>query len=266
MCLLAYADATPGRIALDATAVYWTEPPTGSVKKVPIHGGPATTLTSSATSLSLAVDALGAYFGTPQGLAKVPLTGGSVTALTTGTVGPIASDGITVYFAGNGLQKVSVNGGTATMLASGDITDLAIDRNNVYWVTRDAAVWKAGLAGGSPIMLVQGQASALRIAVDATNVYWTQTATSDIRKVSLSGGAAASVTLTTNQTSVGITSDGTNLYWVDGRYVQKQPIVGGPPVMLANAGGLDIAIDGTYVYWINPYSDGPSGGIMRVFK
>jgi hypothetical protein len=36
--------------------------------------------------------------------------------------------------------------------------------------------------------------------------------------------------------------------------------------MLANAGGLDIAVDGTYVYWINPYSDGPSGGIMRVFK
>ena len=96
----------PAALAVDSTSVYVTffsNSGPGYVAKVPIGGGPSTTLASGLTApQGIAVDATSVYWvdviaGT---VSKVPLAGGPVTALATSASpqGPLAVDGTSVYF------------------------------------------------------------------------------------------------------------------------------------------------------------------------
>ncbi|MGO9834599.1 MAG: DUF5050 domain-containing protein [Polyangiaceae bacterium] len=112
-----------GSIAVDRTSVYWTGGTDGqSIMKVPLDGGPATTLASGQQNpFGIALDAMSVYWTT---------MGSSGRGMGSGFPGVMlpSNDGAVV--------KVPLNGGTATTLAAcQDIPmGLAVDSTSVYWV------------------------------------------------------------------------------------------------------------------------------------
>ena len=132
---------------------------------------------------------------------------------------------------------------------------------NMKWFLVPALTAVAACGGLSPsssnrtsIELASG--SPYGIAVDTTNVYWTNTGGGPagtiinlVMKVPLGGGLA--VTLASGEGALGIAVDATSVYWTGGDTVMKVPLDGGTPVTLAS--GLNesegIAVDATSVYW-----------------
>lgn len=66
------------------------------------------------------------------------------------------------------------DGGTAQTLTSGQAGpfDIAVDSTNVYWTNQDGTVMKVPLGGGTPVRLASKSQLAFGIAVDTTSVYW----------------------------------------------------------------------------------------------
>jgi sugar lactone lactonase YvrE len=106
--------------------------------------------------------------------------------------------------------------------------------------------------------LASGQAGAVAIAVDASNVYWVTPST--VMKVPIEGGTPT--TLANGQTAAqAIAVSANDVYWVtnyDGGAVMKVPIAGGTPITFA--GGVyedgaesyfpnDVVLDASNVYW-----------------
>jgi hypothetical protein len=94
------------------------------------------------------------------------------------------------------------------------------------------------------------------IAVDATNVYWTNnTSPGTVMKAPVAGGAATPIA--TNQISPArIAIDATYAYWTnfDGGTVMRAPLNGGAnPTELASGQNqpMGIRVDETNVYWLN---------------
>jgi sugar lactone lactonase YvrE len=74
---------------------------------------------------------------------------------------------------------VPIQGGTQTGLASSSFASLssadgiAVDATNVYWTDKfGGAVFKVPIAGGAKTLLAVG-GSPEQIFVDATSIYWT---------------------------------------------------------------------------------------------
>ncbi|HEY6463795.1 MAG TPA: hypothetical protein VIY73_26680, partial [Polyangiaceae bacterium] len=120
-------------------------------------------------------------------------------------------------------------GGAPTVVATNQDYPwaIAVDDNNVYWTNYDnasapenggatssGAVMKVPLTGGTPVTLDQGLAGPWGIAIDATNVYYTNAGGGHVKSVPIAGGTVT--TLASNQqTPVGIAVDGTNVYWAN---------------------------------------------------
>jgi hypothetical protein len=101
---LASNQAHPQRVAVDATAVYWTNgglSGDGSVMKVGLSGGAPVSLASGQQRpVGLAVDANAVYWTTSETVMKVDLAGGMPSTLASAQKGPfaIAVDNEAVYW------------------------------------------------------------------------------------------------------------------------------------------------------------------------
>jgi hypothetical protein len=128
----------------------------------------------------------------------------------------------------------------------------------------------AGGMGCAPVPFATGQSAPTSLAVDATNLYWTNAGSnSAVMKGPLAGGAPQA--LASGQVAAwGIAVDATSVYWttatMNGK-VQSVPIAGGAATTIASGQGipLGIAVDSAYVYWTNSAMPGavlraPIGG------
>ena len=201
----------------------------------------------------------------------------SLTGLTTPNIFGLASTPTTVS-AGDGSADVVTNiQGTFTPNAADQVwTDqgmlLVSAPANEEFCQPLPASWGAPtitLMGSSPavpvlLTLASVQNEPYGIAVDGTNVYWTNQSGGTVMKV-LKNGGGAPVTLASGQDSAEtIAVDGTNVYWAnwaDGT-VMAVPIAGGTPTTLASGQDVvyGIAVDGNNVYW----TDLNYGAVMAV--
>jgi hypothetical protein len=106
-----------------------------------------------------------------------------------------------------------VAGGSAVPIAlATEPFGLAVDAANVYWTdTAIGQVMKMPKSGGTPVVLSTGGFSPLRITVDAANVYFSSS-DGPLRRVPIAGGPTVAVT-SVAVTAADIAVDGANLYW-----------------------------------------------------
>jgi hypothetical protein len=241
------AATAPQGVAVDATNVYWTNSTTGQVELCAKSGCNAmpTTLISNASDLY------------PQ---SIVVAAGNVYYL--------------VYnFSNPGAVFECASGGCSnqpTAIASNQVgpTAIASDANNLYWTNGSGEVMECALGGcnGNPTALATGLSGLVPLtigglAVDATNVYWSDSV--GIVKCGIGGCNGQPTTVAASQQAYGLVTDGSNLYWTDynNGFVYQCPNTGcAQPTVLAS--GLtnpkNLAIDGSNVYWANG-----DGTIMR---
>jgi hypothetical protein len=121
-------------------------------------------------------------------------------------------------------------------------------------------------SGGPPpksqaavVTLASAQTCPWGMAIDATNVYWTDCGDPTggyVLKVPKAGGEV--VTLASGDRLSGIAVDDTNVYWVAGTSdgssgaIMKVPVGGGTPTTLATRPGAPahLVVDASYAYWV----------------
>jgi hypothetical protein len=222
-------------LAVDATSVYWVvpggggNPNEGSVNRIPLDGGTPTVLAANqGTEGSIAVDATSVYWAIQTGIVKQPLAGGTPIAIVMVEAPTILGlDSTSVYFTkyGGGIMKAPIDGGAPVMLAAGVTPGGgmlgAVDSTSVYYVDGND-VMKVSIAGGTPTTLAAAQPQIEGLALDSTNVYWT-----DFLDVAADGGPL-----------------------FDAGTVKSVPIGGGTPTMVASGvtAPTAIAVDATSVY------------------
>jgi hypothetical protein len=149
---------------------------------------------------------------------------------------------------------------------------ITTDSQNVYWAT-DNVIMKVSKSGGPPIVLASGLCNPPDIAVDSSNVYWTEQcnltcadddsncAVGTVMSVPIDGGPMT--TIASGQAGpLWIAVDETSVYWTttgcaygspDGTVMKAPRTGGGTPVTLASGeeGPTALAVDETSVYWID---------------
>ena len=159
---------------------------------------------------------------------------------------------------------------------------IAVSATDVYWIQRVVqgdggfsseilTCPKAGCCGLPQV--VESFSGSMALAVDGTNLYWTEDLNGTVMKVPLAGGTPT-VLASGQYGAVGIAVDATNVYWATDPadfsgsppsntpfVLAKVPIEGGSPTILVSNfdGRLSIATDGTNVYWT---AAGSLGGPM----
>ena len=177
-------------IALDATDVYYVDDLDFSLYRLPRGGGVRTLLATfpGEIILDIAVDASNVYVGAiPEDFDNVAAPG-------------------TVY-------RVSKQGGSKSGIASGVVFpfSLVTDDTHVYWVSPgtikfaegeilpDGKIERVRKDGSAREVLAAGLSAPLTLAVDATNVYFSESGqavgntSAGIRRVPKSGGAVVAI-------------------------------------------------------------------------
>ena len=225
-------------MAIDANSVYWIQSSqtAQTLKKVALNGGPATTLAIN-YPMALALDASFVYYSEMGALTysgtinRVGKNGGGQVSIAGGQGEPrfIAVNASGVYWlnAWDGrINKTGISGGAITTLvtlasntwnwASPPI--IAADANYLYFIDySNGSIKRIGLNGGTPVTLATSNIP-VGLAVDATNVYWTDQS-GHIYKVALAGGSASNLLVTGSPTFIAL--DSGYVYWLDGSSVRK---------------------------------------------
>lgn len=205
--------------------------------------------------------------------------------------GAIAADGEDIYYVSQGkLMKVPRGGGVSTVLAEFQWNPwgIAVDSTSVYWTepegfrgmdgghVADGVVMRVSRLGGAPDKLISGITvhsvigPQQNIALDETNIYWTDLGTFDghdsadgsVNKISKAGGPAMTIA-SGEDAPYAIAADGTNVYWTaigsNSPGLMTVSRDGGTATVLAPVGGgQSLAVGGGYAYW------GASSALMRV--
>jgi hypothetical protein len=237
--------SNPRHVAVNGQHIYWVETGAGgSVMMANLDGTNPTVLGPSLDDpWDVHVDGTGVYWaneGTGDGG-----VGAVQTCATTGCVQPttlaggllerpsgVATTATAIYWTnhvtGGSVYTCAKNGSTQpSPLASAqnDPSSLAISGSNAYWVNDgDGTVMTIPLGGSSmPTQLIppppptgsSGDGYSMPIAVDTSNVYFTNQTALTILSCAVGGCGGVAKVLATGQTSAGIAVDATAIYWTD---------------------------------------------------
>lgn len=127
---------------------------------------------------------------------------------------------------------------------------LAVDSSNVYW-SETRAIKKVSIHGGAVTTLASGLNSTFDIAVDGSQVYWAEYYGSSIKKIGLNGGTVTTLASTmTNVSALALTDS--SVVWPDAgiRMIGKN---GGSTTEIVSPllcqGEYKVAVDADNVYW-----------------
>lgn len=293
------SDISPREIYVDATHVFWIQPLTSQTLQAKLDGTNSLVLaTSLNVVIGYAVDDTNVYWGSADDdiqRCKIDGCGGTGTFVTKASKGvqSIAVDATNLYWVGQDasdnstimkIAKTATNG-TGTLLATSNATSMGFERIAtdgafVYWTADDGNVRRVPVGGGTMAIVGKGTGSALGIALDDQNVYWTiydQTnGTINQAKKDGSSPNMGSVIAASQPLPLGLTVDATNVYWVNGG-----PGLGGTDgsVMTCTLGSctpktlatkqlapVAIAVDKTAYYWSNYALGNPTGAVMRLAR
>ncbi|HEX4476313.1 MAG TPA: hypothetical protein VH142_14605 [Polyangiaceae bacterium] len=292
---LATGQFDPGGITVDGTNVYWSNNGDfggahGSVQEIAIGGGPIIAIASNeAGPLGIALTDTDVYFvdeGTSAGnyddgaIRHVPKAGGTVATLAGKQSFPvaIAVTATTAYWTTlDNVLQVKLTGGTPAVITSGTPDQLVVDSKNLYIGGADGTVSLFPLTGGAVKTLATAAAGVLRLAVSATDAYFT-TADQVVLSTPIPAGGTIATVASTQNSPLAVAVDDEFVYWTtqgtsnrnfnDGTIV-KAPVGGGPTVVLATAqvDPNSITVDATSVYWTNKGSgNGTDGAVMMLAK
>ena len=174
----------------------------------------------------------------------------------------IAVDATDVYFTdaqgpSGKVVRVPLDGSPAIELANHqDLPSaIAVDATDAYFMLSDALM-KVPLAGGPAVQVSPAEdASYATIALDSTNVYWTNYVNAGSAMLIPKAGGPATTLDTGIDYPSGIVVQGGSIYWavMESNEIKTAPIAGGPATVFAsgqNAVRSGLAADSTYLYWI----------------
>lgn len=172
-------------VALDEANVYWTSYLGNTVDAAPkAGGGPTLTLAPNTNGpYRLAVDADHVYWtALVSDLGVVPKGGGPVTSVAGGGgARSVTTHGGRVFWTdphGGAVWSAGAGGVDPLPLtpAQGFLDGLVASDDSVYVAVTEGDILRIPVAGGAPEMLATGQAAPAQITMDASCVYWTNTA------------------------------------------------------------------------------------------
>jgi hypothetical protein len=220
------------------------------VMSVALGGGPLMTLANVTTSSGESLTAIrnisvaGAsvyWFDSTNGTVDtVPLTGGVVSTLVGGIALPPA----------NGPMALAVNSTSAYWTEAGAYRGCCLQAGA-------GTLKQVPLVGGVPTVVASGLDAPTAVAVDDTDIVWTEAwriATTQVK-----GGVSTTVASGLSSNMARITTDATNVYILDGDFIKTLPVAGGAVGKLAAARGgsigdqsvqnQDLVTGGGSLYW-----------------
>lgn len=282
----------PSRLALDASAVYFTASPApsspeGKVLRALKDGSSVFTLaTKQQDPLSIAIDATDAYWSSgtfsQQLINRTPLLGGGQTSVfidVMASAGDIAIQGQQIYWTTPTKGTVSFmatsgGGAPSVIAAQNNPAAIAADATGVYWLNRgtssksDGAVMRAALDGTNVQTLAMGQKFPLNIGLDAGHVYWT-TLDGGMSGVGKDGkNLFPYVVSTTSEPILAVASDGVHVYYIVAEKVFKVPVGALSAEVILDDDNYpgDLAVDETSLYVSEKGSTGASSRVIKLAK
>ncbi len=260
--VLASSETMPRVLAVDHADVYWTDPETDELMKVPKRGGEAVRVASRhGWADHILLDDEYVYFTADERVKRMPKDGGEAETVARCPNPPsaIAVDDDYVYVADRLTGTVIAapcDGSEVETVAVGQlgVGALALDDDAVYWTTSEGALRRAPKDGGPLETLAETAGPAGALVVDQTCVYWLRGSFSSaaILGVDKEDGAAGVVASGIRNTGF-LAQDADHLYWANpwAGAIMRVPKVGGAPAAVVE--GLDrpeaLVADGANVYW-----------------